>query len=340
MKAMLETQREAGAWRRFDPISVSEAHARIRDVVKRTRLIEFDAGDSRIHLRLKLENEQETGAFKARGAFNQVSQLTPEERERGIVCSSSGNHGRAVAWAAGAAGVRATIFMPENAYPNKIAACRELGAEVVLTATRASAETECQAAVERGGVLIHPYDAERTIAGAGTVGLELAEDWPEVEVCVFPMGGGGLISGSSLALRRALGEELCILGVEPAGAPSMWLGVEAGEPVALQEITTDVQGLCPVQSGNLNVAVVRAAVDRVHLIEDGETFAAQRLLVQAGHVVEPAGAAAFGLVRSGGLPEDLLAGRDASNPLRVCAIVSGGNPDPAQLRGLRGDGAE
>ncbi len=319
----------------FETIDSAAAAARLEGVVERTPLVPFESPDPRIELRLKLENRQETGSFKSRGAWNNVCQLTPEERAAGVIATSSGNHGRALAWAAQRAGVHATIVMPEDAYPNKIAACRDLGAEVLLGTTRTEAERICRERVEAGAVLIHPYDAERTVEGAGTVGLELAQQWPEVEVVVLPVGGGGLISGSSLALRRSLGSGPRIFGVEPAGAPSMTRGIAAGAPVLIDPITTEVQGLCPLESGRLNIAICSETLDGVFLVEDPEVFAVQRQLVQAGVVVEPAGAAAPAWVLSGHLPRELLAGRDATNPLRVAVVVSGGNPAPDQLEELR-----
>ena len=180
-------------WESFDRIRIDEAAARVRGVVQRTPLRPFDAGDPRIELRGKMENRQETGSFKARGAWNQVAQLDAAQRQAGVVCASSGNHGKALAWAAQRAGVPATIVMPKNAYANKIQACRDHGATVVLAEDRIGADRECAARVAAGMVLVHPYDAERTIQGAGTVGLEIAEDWPTVEVVVVCVGGGGLV---------------------------------------------------------------------------------------------------------------------------------------------------
>ena len=322
----------------FDAIQSERAAERLRGVVERTPLAPIDlggAGDPRVELRAKLENRQVTGSFKARGAWNQVSQLSPAQRAAGVVCASSGNHGKALAWAAQRAGVRATIVMPANAYPNKIAACREHGAEVVLAPTREAADVACAQRVAAGATLVHPYDAARTIEGAGTVGLEIAEQWPEVEVVVVPVGGGGLISGTSLALRRALGRRVRIFGAEPAGAPSLTRGIESGRPVVLERITSRVQGLTPTYSGQVNVDVCRATLDGVLLLDDEQIFDAQRRLVAAGETVEPGGAAAAAVVGSGRLPAELLAGRGARDPLRVAVVVSGGNPDPAQIESLR-----
>ncbi len=318
----------------LERIDVQAADRRLDGVVRHTPLERFDAGDPRIELRLKLECLQETKSFKARGAWNQIAQLTPHERSAGVVTTSSGNHGRALAWAAARAGVRATIYMPENVYPNKIEACRREGAEVVLSPTREAAEQACQAAVSAGAVLVHPYKAARTIEGAGTVGLEIARDWPEVEVVLVPVGGGGLIAGSSLALFCELGARVRSIGVEPAGAPNLTASLAAGRVVPLERITTAVQGLCPLDTGELNLALARRHVSGTILLSDEEIHAGQRVLVRAGWTVEPAGAAAFAALASGKLPPELLAGRGRARALRVCCVVSGGNPDPRQVEAL------
>ena len=320
----------------IDSISFAAAADRLRGVVRRTPLVPFDVGDERIELRLKLECLQETGAFKARGAWNQISQLSAAERAAGVVTVSSGNHGKALSWAAQRAGVRCTVVMPADAYRNKIEACREFGAEVVLGETRAQCEVLCAERVAAGATLVHPYDAARTIEGAGTVGLEIAEEWPEVDVVVVPVGGGGLLAGTSLALRQTLGSRLLIVGCEPEGAPSMKLSLERGHAVALERITTKVQGLCPPHSGKLNTEICGRTVDSVVLMSDPQIYAAQaELVLRGGWTVEPAGACSVAVVLQGKLPQLALRGRSISNPVRVVAVVSGGNPDPDQLARLR-----
>ncbi len=326
MEGFLKLTREPGAWKRFDSIHISEAAERLRGVVRRTPLQPFDSGDARVELRLKLENRQETGAFKARGAWNQIAQLDDAQRKAGVVCASSGNHGKALAWAAQRAGVRATIVMPANAYANKVQACRDFGAEVVLLPTREEAEREVERRVQSGAILVHPYDAARTLEGAGTVGLEIAQDWPEVEAVVIPVGGGGLVAGSALALRRELGERVQIYGAEPEGAATLTRGLERGAPVKVEPITSKVQGLTPLYCGQINIDIARATLDGVFALSDERILAAQRRLVRAGETVEPAGAAACAPVFTGML---LVSARG----LRVAAVVSGGNADPAQLQG-------
>ena len=152
------------------------------------------------------------------------------------------------------------------------------------------------------------------------------------------VGGGGLMSGSSLAVRQVLGEHVQVFGAEPAGAPSMFLGLKKGEQVNLESIDTNVQGLCPINSGKLNIAICLTTVDRVVLMSDDQIYGAQEVLVRAGHTVEPAGAAAVSLVLSGQIPDELLEGRTRDNPLRVACVVSGGNPDPAQIEAIRSKG--
>jgi len=316
--------------------SIREAAARLAGVLRRTPLEPFDVGDARLELRLKLECLQETGSFKARGAWNNLCLLDEGQRRAGVVATSSGNHGRALAWAAARAGVKATVVMPRDAYPNKIAACRELGAEVVLGRDRPEAEAICRELVGQGATLVHPYDEARTVQGAGTVGLEIAEDWPEVEVVIVPVGGGGLIAGVALALEQELGARVAVVGAEPDGAPTMQRALAAGRPVEIDPITTAVQGLCPLAAGRLNTAICGERVRAVVTLPDAAILAAQRdLVVRGGWTVEPAGAAAFALAREGALPPDLLEGRGPEDPLRVAAVVSGGNPDPEQLRALR-----
>jgi len=320
--------REPGAWKRFDSIRSEDAAERVRGVVSRTPLQPIESGNARIELRAKLENRQETGAFKARGAWNQIAQLTDAQRKAGVVCASSGNHGKALAWAAQRAGVRATIVMPANAYANKVQACRDFGAEVVLMPTREEADHEVERRVKAGSVLVHPYDAARTLEGAGTVGLEIAQDWPEVDAIVIPVGGGGLVAGSALALRRALGERVKIYGAEPEGAPTLTRGIERGAPVVVEKITSKVQGLTPLYCGAINIEIALATLDGVFLLRDEQIFAAQKRLVAAGETVEPAGAAACAAVFEGLVPP-------SGARMRVAAVVSGGNPDPAQLQSVR-----
>jgi len=323
MEGLSKVAREPGAWKRFESIRIHEAAERLRGVVRRTPLQPFDSGEKSYELRLKLENRQETGAFKARGAWNQIAQLSDAQRKAGVVCASSGNHGKALSWAAQRAGVRATIVMPANAYANKVQACRDFGAEVLLFPTREQAEREVERRVQAGSVLVHPYDAARTLEGAGTVGLEIAQDWPEVDAVVIPVGG--LVAGCALALRREFGERVQIFGAEPEGAATLTRGLERGAPVVVEPIESKVQGLTPLFCGQINIDIARATLDGVFALSDERIFAAQKRLVRAGETVEPAGSAACAVV----FMRALLAGPKG---LRIAVVVSGGNADPAQLQ--------
>ncbi|MEO0649893.1 MAG: pyridoxal-phosphate dependent enzyme, partial [Planctomycetota bacterium] len=318
---------------------VREAAARLEGVVERTRLLASDAGDPRIELRLKLENEQVTGAFKARGAWNSVVQLEPAERAAGVATASSGNHGKALAWAAERAGVRATVCMPANSYPSKIEAARAHGAEVVLTPDRRAANAEFARRVEAGATAVPPYDARRTVEGQGTVALEVFEQWPECEVLVAPIGGGGLLAGCSLvcaADAARTGRPRRAIGVEPSGAATTTSGLVAGRPVEHERVDSRIQGLTPPFAGALPLAIIGRLAHAVGLMDDGPILEAQaRLVRELGLVVEPAGAITTAWVAGGGLSAALLAARSAADPLRVCAIVSGGNPDPAQLAAIQ-----
>jgi len=316
-------------------IDIHKAALRLQGVIRQTPLEPLDLGDPRLEVRLKLECLQETNSFKARGAWNHMSQLGERAKRAGVVATSSGNHGRAVSWAAKRAGLSATIFMPQNVYPNKLAACEAEGARVVLCASRGDCDVQCDEAIAAGAVDVHPYDAQNTVEGAGTVGLEIAQAWPEVELVFVPCGGGGLLAGVSLAIARELGDEVAVLGVEPEGSTNMSSAMEAGKPVDIDPITTEVQGLCPLNTGDLNLAICQRHVEGMVALEDAEIFAGQRRLVQAGYTVEPAGGAGLGAVLAGAIPEELLAGHDAQDPLRIVCVVSGGNPDPEQLAALR-----
>lgn len=297
----------------------------------------------------KMENRQVTGSFKARGALNNVMCLTEEERARGVVASSSGNHGRALAWAAKEAGVAASIVMPEDSYPNKIQACRDEGAEVVLTPTRVAADETAAELAAEGRVWVHPYDRDGTIEGAGTVGVEMARDGGDFDVAVMCCGGGGLSAGSALAMRRAArGSEVVLFGAEPIGAATMCAALEAGEPVHFDEITSAIQGINTPFAGTRNVAIAAEVLDGVFTVSDHGVYAAQRLLVRdaperkwEGEVVEPAGAAALAAVLHPDFEERARAalerrrGARPEGDLRVLVTISGGNPDPAQLERLR-----
>lgn len=278
-------------------------------------------------LYLKCENLQKTGSFKPRGALNLLEQRGEEERRRGVVTISAGNHAQAVAWAARAAGVEATVVMPEGASPAKVAASRGYGAEVVLHGdVFAAFERAHELERERGLTFVHPFDDERIVQGTGTVGLELVEQLADVAVIVVPIGGGGLISGVALAAKQ-IAPTIKVYGVEPVGAAAMRKSLDAGHAARLDRVDTVADGLAPPMAGELNYTIVRDWVDDVVTVSDPEILEALgAVLTYAKLVVEPSGAAAVAALLAGKIP---LVGRE-----RVVAILSGGNVGVDQLSEL------
>ena len=274
---------------------------------------------------LKLELFQKTGSFKARGVLNTLSTFTAEERKRGVISISAGNHAQAVAWGASAIGVRSTIVMPATAVRSKVDATRGYGGQVVQTAGDLFATAQ-EIQRERNLTLIHPFDDPRIIAGAGTVGLEILEDVPDVDTVIVAVGGGGLISGVAAAVRQ-LRPQARVIGIEPVGANAMSRSVEAGEPVRLASTATIADGLAAPFAGTLNLAHVQAFVERMVEIDDDDIVAGMRaLMIRCKIFPEPAGAASTGA---------LLSGRLSIRPdERVVAIVSGGNVDLDRLKEL------
>ena len=297
------------------------ARERIRPMAKVTPLIDVSDVAGR-PLWLKCESLQPGGAFKIRGAYNMVAQLTANERRRGVTYSS-GNHGQAVALAARELGAPAVVVMPTTAPKIKVEGAKGFGAEVVFEGTtslhrRARAEA---LAAERGLVMIPPFDHERIIAGQGTLGLEILDQLPAVRTVLVPIGGGGLISGVSAAIKQSR-SDVIVIGIEPSGAAGMKRSIEAGEVRTLDGSHSIADGLMAARPGDLNFAHVRQFVDRIDTVEDEEIAAAVRwLFLRAKMVAEPSGAATV----AAALKED------ASYQGPVVAIVSGGNMDPADV---------
>lgn len=279
-------------------------------------------------VRLKAEMFQRTGSYKIRGPLNKFPQLSEAQKQRGVICSSAGNHAQGVALAAAIHGIKAVVVMAENATPSKIAATRGYGAEVVLHGTiwDEANERARELVRERGYTYVHPFDDLELIAGQGTVGLEIMEDWPEADVLVVPIGGGGLISGIALAAKsRKPGVR--IIGVESSGAPGMQQSVAAGHPVVLDRVDCVIDGLRVRRVGDHNVAIVRRVVDEIVTLPDAEIFDAMLWVMQhCKLVVEGAAAAPVGA---------LLQGLVKAPPeTRVVCVLSGGNVGLEQLRGL------
>lgn len=280
-------------------------------------------------VRLKAEIFQRTGSYKIRGPLNKFPQLSDDERVRGVICSSAGNHAQGVALASAIHGIKAVVVMAANATPSKIAATRAYGAEVVLHGSiwdEADGRAR-QLVEEHGYTYIHPFDDLQLIAGQGTVGLEILEDWPEVDVIVAPIGGGGLIAGVALAVR-GLHPNVRIIGVESSGAPGMQRSVEAGRVVTLDQVDCVIDGLRVKRVGHHNVRIVCGTVEQVVTLPDAEIFDAVRWIMHhAKLVVEGAAAAPVAALLKGLVK--------APAGARVACVLSGGNINLEQLRGLQ-----
>jgi len=303
-------ERHAGRLHRT-PILSSETAARVVEAATGRRL-----ADGR--LLLKAEHLQKTGSFKPRAALNRLGSLTDDERRRGAVTMSAGNAGQAYAWAGTAAGVPVTVVMPEAAVRSKVEACLGYGAEVVLHgADVGETALEIQRLVEsRGLTVVHPFDHPDVIAGNGTLGLEIVEDVPDVDVVVVGIGGGGLISGVASAVK-ALRPEARVYGVEPVQSNAMSLALEAGRPVPIRPVSV-ADGLGAPYAGEWTLPIVRRAVDDVVLLTDPEILAGLRFaLERLKQVLEPAGAAALAAALLGRFP--------TSDGDRVVVVLSGGN---------------
>jgi threonine dehydratase len=304
---------------------VEAAAARIAGAVVRTPLLRAGWGDPRRPLFLKAESLQPTGAFKLRGATNAVRLLDDAARRAGVVTHSSGNHAQALAWAARAAGARAVIVMPDDAPAVKVEATRALGAEVVLVpvAERESVAEEVRRA--RGATLVPPYDHAAVIAGQGTVGLEIADDLPEVGTVLVPVSGGGLISGVAAAVKARC-PRARVVGVEPELAGDLAEGFAAGRRTRWTPERTGrtvADGLRVTCVGELPWEHISALVDDVVTVTEDDLLDAMRRLAFGSRLVaEPSGAAATAayLTRGDTLP---------AGP--VAAVVSGGNVDPDLL---------
>ena len=290
--------------------------------VTTAQLLGNEAG---IELFLKCENLQKTGSFKTRGALNKVSTLDESARRRGVVTVSAGNHAQALAWAARASNVRATVVMPAAASQAKADASAGYGAVVIRHGTAFEAFERAQAlAAERRLVFVHPFDDEEVMAGAGTTALEILEQTSQIDAVVVPIGGGGLIGGIAAAIKQ-LKPSVRVYGVEPNGAAAMRASLDAGHAVRLQTMDTIADGLAAPMAGTLTYEIVRRYVDDVVLVSDDEIVSAVRaLLARTKLLAEPAGAAAVAAILGRKLP--LRAGE------RVVAVLSGGNVDLPKLR--------
>jgi threonine dehydratase len=273
---------------------------------------------------LKCENLQRTGSFKIRGGYVRISRLTAEERARGVVAASAGNHAQGVALAAQLLGIKSTVFMPEGAPIPKERATRAYGADVVFEGhvLEESLVGARRFAEETGAVLIHPFDHVDIVAGQGTLGLEVLEQVPEVQTVLVPTGGGGLLGGVALAIK-ALRPDVRVVGVQASGAAAYPSSLQEGRPVPLSSMKTMADGIAVGLPGDIPFAEVRDHVDEIRTVsEESLSRALLALVERAKMVVEPAGAAAVAALLDS--PQDFTGGP-------VVAVLSGGNIDPLLL---------
>jgi threonine dehydratase len=308
-----------------------EARARMTPHVYHTPLLTSHTLSERtgFDVRLKAELFQRTGSYKIRGPLNKFAFLTPDEKQRGVICSSAGNHAQGVALAARIHGIHAVVVMAKNATPSKVEATRAYGAEVILHGMiwDEANEKAKELVAERGLTYVHPFDDEQLIMGQGTVGLEIYQDWPEVDVVVVPIGGGGLISGVSRALK-AHNPKIRIIGVESSGAPGMQRSVEERKLVTLDKVDCVIDGLRVKRVGEKTFAIVRELVAEIVTLPDEQIFDAvvwlmhYAKLVAEGAAAAPVAALLHGLVR-------------ARKGSRIVCVLSGGNLNLEQIKGMK-----
>jgi threonine dehydratase len=311
--------------------AVRKAHEHVKEHAHLTPLVASRSLSEATGFRvlLKAESFQRTGSYKIRGPLVKLAHLDEAEKRAGVICSSAGNHAQGVALAAALHGVRAVVVMAENATPSKIEATRAYGAEVVLHGSiwDEANEKALELVEEEGLTYIHPFDDLDLITGQGTLGLEIYDDLPSVEAVVVPIGGGGLISGVSTALK-SLNADICIIGVESSGAPAMKRSVEEGRRVELEDVDCAIDGLTVKRVGEHTLDIVRRNVDEIVTLPDEKIFEAlvwtlsRTKIVVEGAAAAPVAAALNGLV--------------AAEPgATVVCVLSGGNLNLDQLSGLR-----
>lgn len=275
---------------------------------------------------VKCEHLQPVGAFKIRGAFTAVSRIPPENRARGIITCSSGNHGQAIAYTARLLGIPAVVVMPQRAPAIKVEGVRRLGGQVIIAGNSSAERYERAQALadERGLAMVSPYENLDVIAGQGTCGLEILDAMPEVETILVPVGGGGLIAGIAAAVA-AIKPAVRVLGIEPAGAPKLTRALEAGRPIQLEHTESLADGLLPLSIGELPFAVMSGVVREAVLVSEDAIAAAVRFLSEELQLVaEPSGAVTTAA---------LLTGQVRPTGPTV-AVLSGGNVDPELFQRL------
>ena len=301
-----------------------DAQRVLKPVINRTPVIPTKGLVPGCEFYLKADCLQKTGAFKLRGAYYKIATLSDEEKERGVIACSAGNHAQGVAFAARDMGIRATICIPEGAPISKIEATRSYGANVVLVPgvyDDAYAEA-VRLRDEQGLTFIHPFNDYSVMAGQGTIGLEILEQLPEVDMIFVPIGGGGLISGLAYAVKN-LKPDCRIIGVQAAGAPSMAESLKEGKIITLSSVDTVADGIKVKTPGDLTFDMCREYVDEVVTVSEGEIASAILTVLEKQKLVAE-GAGAVGIAAA-------MYGKVDLRGKTVCALLSGGNVDVTML---------
>ena len=308
--------------------TIRAAHARIAPYIVPTPLLRLPALDDALgcEVYVKAECMQRTGAFKLRGAMNKILALTDAERARGFVAASSGNHGRAVAYAAQRFGTHACIVMPETAPAVKQAAIRALGAELVLCDASERFAVAARLCAERGATMVPPFNDELVMAGQGTVGLEIMAQCPEIDAVVVPVSGGGLIGGVSTAVK-ALAPRVRVFGAEPAALPRYMVSLRAGHPVQVEQKRSIADALVAQTPGDVCFPYVAAYTDGFADVADADILRGMKLLLLEGKLLcEPSSAIGIGAALRSQLP--------VRRGDKVCFVISGGSVALEQLHQL------
>lgn len=308
--------------KKVDLSTIQAAAETIKGIVRRTPIVDCPVLTDTLggEVFLKLENLQKTGSFKIRGAINKIASLTEEEKAKGVIAASAGNHAQGVALGARANGIKATIAMPATAPMAKVSATRGYGAEVVLSGAvyddAYAKAVEIQK--ETGATFLHPFDDAFVISGQGTIGLEILEDLADVDVVVTPIGGGGIAAGIATAVK-ALKPSIKVIGVQTSNVPSMPAALKAGESVVVDATPTIADGIAVRKAGTLTFELVKEYVDEVVTVSEDEIASSILHMMERNKIVaEGAGATAFAAI---------LAGKIDVKGKKVCAVVSGGNVD-------------
>ena len=296
----------------------------LKDIIRPTPLVKAYGLAPECNLYLKPENLQHTGSFKLRGSGFKISQLSPEEKEKGVIACSAGNHAQGVALAASKCGIKSLICLPDTAPISKVEATKNFGAEVCLVegCYDDAYNKALQLRDEMGYTFVHPFDDENVIAGQGTIGLEILNEVDDLDAVIVPIGGGGLISGIAFAIK-SLRPNVKVYGVQAAGAPSMYNAVKAGKVEALEKVSTIADGIAVKKPGDLTFQLVSKYVDEIATVTEDEIASAILALVEKQKMIaEGAGAVSVAAAMFNKFP---IAGK------KVVCVVSGGNIDVTSL---------